>query len=128
MNPNMFIGQSNQRLGSDEQKFALHTVTGLLLLKRSEVIYFQYNDNLRSWQVYSNGGRISKLRTCITAKDILNISPSFFQANHFVIVNIDCLASIDTQLHCIFHPPYNNLDITISRTYYHKLREILEII
>jgi len=112
----------------DDRKFALRTVTGFLLLKRSEVVYFQYNDDLRSWQVHLTENRVYRLRTCITAKNILNISVSFFQANQFIIVNVDHLALIDTQLHCTFHLPYNDINVTISRRYFHKLKESLEII
>jgi len=112
----------------DDRKFVLRTITGFLLLKKSEVVYFQYNDDLRSWQVYLTENRVYRLRTCITARNILNISVSFFQANQLIIVNVDHLASIDTQLHCTFHPPYNEINITISRRYFQKLKESLEII
>jgi len=118
----------SNRLLLDDRKFALRTVTGLLLLKRSEVIYFQYDNSLHSWKICLAGNHFSRLRTCITAKHILDLSPAFFQANQFVIINIDYLDSIDTQLHCAFRPPYNNLNITISRRYYHKLKESMEII
>ncbi|MCL2598259.1 MAG: LytTR family transcriptional regulator DNA-binding domain-containing protein [Paludibacter sp.] len=128
MNPKTPIEQFNQRVEPEDRRLALHTVTGLLLLKRSEVIYFQYDDSLRSWQIHLTGNRVSKLRTCMVARNILELSLSFFQANQFVIVNIDYLYSIDTNLHCVFHPPYNNLNITISRTYYQKLKETLNFI
>lgn len=116
------------RLFHDDRKFALQTLTGLLLVRQSEVIYFQHNDNLRHWQVYLTEDRVFKLRTNITAKHILGISASFFQMSQFIIVNVDYVESIDTQLHCVFHPPYNHLNIVISRRYYQQLKENIEII
>ena len=125
---NIRLEQSDRRLLPDDRKFALQTITGLLILKRSDVIYFQYNNDLRSWQIFLSDNRVSKLRSIITSKEILNISSSFLQVNQNVIINIDYLVSIDMNSRCLFCSPYNNLNITISRRYYSKLKEVLEII
>ena len=125
---NIRFEHSIRKLLSDDRKFALQIVTGLLMLKRSEVIYFQYNSYLRSWQIFLTEERVFKLRTNMTAKDILNISLSFFQVNQDVIINIDYMTSIDMSYHCILRHPYNNLNIIVSRRYYSKLKEALEII
>jgi len=120
--------QSIRRLLSDDRKFALQTVTGLLIIKRSEVIYFQHNSSLHIWQIFLTENRTAKLRGSTTAKEILNISHFFCQVNHNMIVNIDYLASIDTHSRCLLHPPYDCIEITVSRRYFSKLKEMLEII
>jgi len=118
----------SDKLISDDRKFALRTVTGLLLVKRSEVVYFQHNEALRCWQIHLTGDRTSKLRSYINAKNILDLSPSLFQVNQFVIINIDYLDSIDSQMHCTFIPPIENLDVSFSRRYYQKLKDTMEIV
>ena len=101
--------QTIRRLLSDDRKFAVQTVTGLLILKRSEVIYFQHNSSLHIWQIFLTENRTAKLRSSTTAKEILNISHSFCQVNHNIIVNCDYLASIDTYSRCLLHPPYDRI-------------------
>ena len=121
--------QSMRRLLSDDRKFALQTLTGLLLLKRSDVIYFQFLNESRCWQMMLSDGTCHKMRSTITAKDLLNISGSFAQIGQDCILNIDYLISIENgNLKCIFYPPFQNLDITVSRRYYARLKELLEII
>jgi two-component system LytT family response regulator len=121
--------QSIRRLLSDDRKFALQTVTGLLLLRRSEILYFQYYNNTRSWHIILINQTTHKLRINTTAKEILNISLAFYQVSQDCIVNIDYLASIEnTTFRCLFYPPYDKLDIAVTRRYYSKLKEALEII
>jgi len=120
--------QSVRKLLLDDRKFALQTVTDFLIVKRSEVIYFQYNNSSHVWHVFLTEQRTAKLRVSITAKDILNLNHSFCQANHSVIINIDYLASIDKNSQCVLYPPYDQLEIVISRRYFSKLKESLEII
>jgi DNA-binding LytR/AlgR family response regulator len=116
------------KLLADNRKFALQTITGFLILKRSEVVYFQYNSSSHVWQIFLTENRTAKLRLSITAKEILNICSSFCQINHNVIVNIDYLASIDKNFSCTLYPPYNHLEIAFSRLFFSKLKETLEII
>jgi two-component system LytT family response regulator len=123
------LEQSIRRLLSDDRKFALQTVTGLLLLRRSEVLYFQYNNSTRSWSVILTSGATHKLRISTTSKEILSICHAFYQVAQDCIINIDYLISIENNtFRCLFHPPYNSLNITVTRRYYSKLKETLEII
>jgi len=45
------IEQSIRRLLTNDRKFALQGISGLLLLRANEVLCFQYIDNMRSWQI-----------------------------------------------------------------------------
>jgi two-component system LytT family response regulator len=121
--------QSIRRLLSDDRKFAMQTVTGLLLLRRSEILYFLYNNNNRSWYIVLTNSTTHNWRINTTSKEILNISLAFYQVSQDCIVNIDYLASIEnTTSRCVFYPPYSELNFKVTRQYYSKLREALEII
>jgi two-component system LytT family response regulator len=107
----------------------LQTITGLLILHRSEILYFQYNNTIRSWQIVLTNREIYRLRVSTTSKEILNISMSFYQVNQNYIINIDYLISIENKtFRCLFYPPYDTYIIMVTRCYYTKLKEALEII
>jgi len=121
--------QSVRRLLVDDRKFVLQTLTGLLFLHRSKILYFQYNNELRGWQMTLTDRTIHRLRVSTTSKEILNISPSFCQISQDCVINIDYLASIENaSMHCVFYSPYDDLSIRVSRRYYSKLKDLLEII
>lgn len=121
--------QSIRRLLADDRKFALHTVSSLLLLRRSEILYFQYFKECRYWQMTLTNLSTHKLRLSTTAKEILNISAAFFQISQDCILNIDYLASIENKtLRCILYSPFDTIDIFASRRYYSRIKEGLEII
>ncbi|MDR0505562.1 MAG: response regulator transcription factor [Dysgonamonadaceae bacterium] len=120
--------KSIRRLLSADREFALQTIKGLIILKRSKILYFQYYSDLRYWQIVLTDNQAYRLRVDITARDIMNISLSFHQINKNIIINIDYLASIDSDYNCRFYPPFEHLDFIISRRYYINLKKILEII
>ncbi len=121
--------QSMRRLLADDHKFALQSITGLLLLRRNEVLYYQYMDDLRSWQITLTNFSTHKLRTGINAKDLLSFSSSFMQISQDCILNTDYLSSIENKtLKCILYPPFNDFNICISRRFYSKIKQQLEIL
>ena len=121
--------QSMRRLLSDDRKFAIQTITGLLLLKRSDILCFQFLSDNHCWQMILTDRSHHKLRNSTTAKELLNISNSFVQTGQDCILNLDYLLSIENNsLRCILHPPFQDLAITVSRRYFGKIRELLEMI
>jgi len=121
--------QSIRQLLADDRKFAIHTLTGLLLLKRSDILCFQYIANSRCWQMTLTDLSTYKLRLNTTAKDLLNLSISFIQVNQECILNIDYLMSIENKtFRCVLQPPFLELELFASRRYYTKIKEALEII
>lgn len=113
----------------DERKFAIHTLNGLLLLKRSEILCFNYKPDLHCWQIILTGLSAYKLRQSTTAKDLLNLCTYFIQVNQDCIINIDYLISIENKtLRCILQPPFQQLEFFASRRHYAKIKELLEII
>lgn len=121
--------QSIRRLLNDGSKFALQTMTSLLLLRCSDILYFRYLDEIRCWQVTLTSLEHHRLRMTIKAKDILNLNQSFVRINSNCILNIEYLSSIENNtLRCILYPPFTNMEMTASRRHYSKLKEILEVL
>ena len=121
--------QSMRRLLSDDSKFALQTMTSLLLLRRSEILYFRYLDDTRCWQVTLTNMEHHLLRMTIKAKEILNLSQSFVRINSNCILNMAYLSSIENNtFRCILYAPFNQLEIIASRRYYSKIKETLEVL
>lgn len=121
--------QSMRRLLSDDRKFAMQTLKGLLLLRRSDILYFQYLNEAHCWQMMLTDFSIHRLRLSINAKEILNISTSFLQISQDIILNVDYLLSIENKtLRCMLYPPFTEIDIKASKRYYSKIKEVLEII
>lgn len=121
--------QSMRRLLADDCKFAIQTVTGLLFLKREDVLMFRFSDTYRCWQLYLANRTDYKLRMNISARDLLNMSVSFVQISQNCIVNMDYLCSIENKtLECRLYPPFNDIELVASRRYYGRVKELLEII
>lgn len=121
--------QSMRRLLSDNCKFALQTMTSLLLLRCSEILYFCYQDDPRCWQVTLTNMEHHRLRMTIKAKDILTLCQSFIRINSNCILNIEYLSSIENNtLRCILYTPFNNLELTASRRHYSKIKDMLEML
>lgn len=121
--------QSMRRLLADDVKFAIQTVTGLLFLKRSDVLMFRFSESNRCWVLHMADRTDYKLRTSISARDLLNMSVSFVQISQNCIVNIDYISTIENKtLECRLYPPYDDIVLIASRRFYGKIRELLEII
>lgn len=123
------VEQSMRRLLADDCKFAIQTVTGLLFLKRSDVLLFRFSDVSRSWLLYMSDWTEYKLRTSVSSRDLMNMSVSFVQISQNCIVNLDYLCSIENKtLECHLYPPYDDIELAATRRYYGKVRELLEIL
>ena len=113
----------------NERKFAMQTITGLLILRKSDILYFQYATQSRSWQMMLTDGSIHRLRLSIKGQEILSISPSFIQISQDIILNAEYLIYIENKtLRCVLSPPHSGIDIKASKRYYSKIKETLEII
>lgn len=121
--------QSIRQLLAEDRKFAIHTLTGLLLLKRSEILYFHYKTDSRCWQMTLTDLSNYKLRMNTTAKELLKLSNYFVQINPECILNLDYLLSVENKtFRCVLQPPFRELELFASRRCYTKIKEMLEII
>ena len=121
--------QAMRQLLSNDCKFAVQTISRLLLLRRSEILFFQYSDETRCWQMTLTNMEQYRLRLSTKAKDILNFCPSFIRVNTNYILNIDYLSSVENNtLRCILYAPFNHLEISASRRHYSKIKEALNFL
>lgn len=119
--------ESLMKLLSSEQRFTLQSITGLLILHHSQVVCFRYIDHLRCWQVTLTDRQNHRLRTTTKAQDITGVNSNFIQVNNSCIINVEYLASIENKtLRCCLYPPFNDLDICVSRHYFAELRNSLD--
>lgn len=121
--------QAMQRLLNNDCKFAVQTISSLLLLRHSEILCFQYLDGARCWQMTLTNLEQHRLRLSIKAKDILELSPSFIRINTDCILNIDYLSAVENNtLRCVLYPPFSQMEILASRRHYSKIREALKML
>lgn len=121
--------QAMRQLLSNDCKFAVQTISKLLLLRRSEILCFQYTDENRCWQMTLTNLEQYRLRLSTKAKDILNFCPSFIRVNTDCILNIDYLSSVENNtLRCILYAPFSHLEISASRRHYSKIKEALNFL
>lgn len=121
--------QSLLKLLNHNHKYAIQTLTGLLLVHSKEILLFQFLKDLRCWQMVLTNYQTHKLRMNTTAKEILGIAPSFAQITQDCIINLNYLMFIENKtLACKFYPPFETEARIVSHRYYKKLKDKLDII
>lgn len=127
-NPQDLIGL-NGLLGTSGKRLAIQTISGLLMVKPDEVFCCTFDEDTRLWHLRLANGQIHKLKKQTTAKSVLSLSPSLAQVRQDCIINLDYLISIENYtLRCIFSPPFDQEDITVSRRCYKAVKEKMEIL
>ena len=127
-NPRDLMGL-NGLLGISGKRLAIQTISGLLMVKPDEVFCCTFDENTRLWHLRLANGQIHKLKKQTTAKSVLSLSPSLAQVRQDCIINLDYLISIENYtLRCIFSPPFDQENITVSRRCYKAVKEKLEIL
>ena len=110
-----------------EKRFALQTVTGIKVLTYNEVVFFEFPKNARNWQVRLGDKQTFQLRSTISSKEILTISPNFVQINQNCIINIIHLSHIENKtLRCTLYGC--KIEHEISPKYYKAIKEILGVL
>lgn len=123
------FSQSLQQFVKKEGRFAIQTITGLMLVKCEEVVLFQYAQKQRCWFMTMQNNAVHKLRTAINAKELLLLCDSFVQINPQCIINLDYLFSIENKtLKCVLCPPFSDINETVSARCYKKLKDNLSIL
>jgi len=116
-------------LRQDKNIFAIQGFSGLMLVSCEKILLFQYSSELRCWQMMlTDSDRYHKLRTTTKAEELLAINTLFAQISQDCIVNLNYVMSIENQtLQCLFFPPHDRIERTISRRYFSKIKEKLEL-
>ena len=127
-NPQDLMGL-NGLLGTSGKRLAIQTISGLLMVKPDEVFCCTFDEDTRLWHLRLANGQVHKLKKQTTAKSVLSLSPSLAQVRQDCIINLDYLISIENYtLRCIFSPPFDQENITVSRRCYKAVKEKLEIL
>jgi len=119
----------NGLLGTSGKRLAVQTISGLLMVKPDDVFCCVFDEDTHLWHLRLANGQIHKLKKQTTAKSVLSLSPSLVQIRQDCIINLDYLISIENYtLRCIFSPPFDQENITVSRRCYKAVKEKLEIL
>ena len=119
----------NGLLKTSAKRLAIQTISGLLMLKPDDVFCCTFDEDTHLWQLKLSNGQIYKLKKQTTAKIILSMSPSLAQVRQDCIINLDYLLCIENYtLRCIFSPPFDQEEITVSRRCYKAVKDQLEIL
>ena len=119
----------NGLLGTSGKRLAVQTISGLLMVKPDDVFCCVFDEDTHLWHLRLVNGQIHKLKKQTTAKSVLSLSPSLVQVRQDCIINLDYLISIENYtLRCIFSPPFDQENITVSRRCYKAVKEKLEIL
>lgn len=94
-----------------------------------DVFSCTFDEATHLWQLKLSNGQVYKLKRQATAKTILSLSPSLAQVRQDCIINLDYLLCIENYtLRCIFSPPFDQEEITVSRRCYKAVKDQLEIL
>ena len=119
----------NGLLPTSAKRLAIQTISGLLMLKPDDVFSCTFDEATHLWQLKLSNGQIYKLKKQVTAKTILSMSSSLAQVRQDCIINLDYLLCIENYtLRCIFSPPFDHEEITVSRRCYKAVKDQLEIL
>lgn len=106
-----------------EQNFTIQLSSNdIRILKLSEIGYFKLNGLRRCWEVFLFNGVSLPLRTTIKTEQILQYSDNFLQVHQSFIINLSYLAMIHNKS-CVMYPPFNSIEIPLSRRYQKTLQE-----
>ena len=121
--------RSLRKILNRDSRFAIQTVSGLLLVRSEEIFLFQFLGDQRCWQIVMTSRTTHKLKMSTTAKDLLSINNAFVQISQDCIVNLTYLMFIENKtLRCEFYPPFQEEERIASHRYFKQLRERLDII
>jgi len=115
------------------EMIALPVLTGLRFVAKDQIILIECNNHFSkpNWQTLLSSTERLRLKSNITAKDILHFlgDDSFIQLNKSTIVNKNYISIIEYKTHkCILTPPFNEIDITISRYQLAELKKRFDLI
>lgn len=110
-------------LRKKDNKLLLYTnAVDFRLVLIEDICAFQYNHDLRVWEVVATGcSQPIRLKRCANKDILMALDENFVQVNQKYIINIKYLMEVkDNQ--CFFFPPFDDIDyIKIGRMYRRKL-------
>jgi Response regulator of the LytR/AlgR family len=132
VNQKLNIRQEIEHLTEKTGLIALNAENGHLIVKVSQVVYFEYDGKVkRQWRVILADNSCYLLKYATKGDEILRVNNNFFQSTQHHIINMNFLFSINKEKkkhYCVFYPPFNELKIEISAKYYPLLKDKLSFI
>jgi len=112
---------------------ALPTHTGLRFVGKNRILLFRciHDDHVNKscWEALLDDFSSVKFGNNITAGRIIQLfsGECFVQINQSYIVNLHYVEMLEFKTrHCILISPYNDMELTVSRTYLLKMRQVYE--
>lgn len=105
----------------DDSNFLFYTnAIDFRLVRIKDIGLFQYNHQLRSWEVIVAGRKEPiKLKRSITNDQILDLYHNFGQINQKYIINVSYLLEVKDNI-CKFYPPFDNIDYVKVGRFFRK--------
>lgn len=108
---------------SDKNIFFINNVTGFILIRIEEVLFFEFSSSKRLWEMVLTDGSRHQLKKKTSSEKILNITDQLFQVNLQVIINLQHLSRISNN-HVCFTPEYEAYGtFKITRYFQARLQE-----
>lgn len=109
----------------DSEKLILYTnATDFRIVNTNDVGIFQYNHDLRVWEVVVAGREVPvRLKRSANNDTLMGIDNRFVQVSQKFIVNINYLMEVCDNI-CVFYPPFEKIDyVRVGRQFRKKLLE-----
>ncbi|MDO9257590.1 MAG: LytTR family DNA-binding domain-containing protein [Bacteroidales bacterium] len=120
--------------GTAPMIIALPTIVGLKFVDTNRILLFRsIHGSLLArvaWEVLLTDTSVIKLGAYTNAERILQLlsKQRFLQINQSCIINLNFLSTVEFKTHsCVLMPPYDKLELTVSRSYLSKLKEAYEV-
>jgi two-component system LytT family response regulator len=116
-----------------DNRFSVQTISGIEIIKREDVLFFEYLKKERNWQICFTVPEPLRmplqLRATVTSKEILSVSPTFIQINQNCIINLTYLSFIENKSQkCRLNIPLDSPEFKISSRFYRKVKDALEVL
>jgi two-component system LytT family response regulator len=102
----------------------INTIMGYHSVRVNEIVYAEHISGSKYWCVYLANGTSQMLRKGTNATTILALSKNFVQVNNRQVINLDFLGILRKDI-CSLMPPYEHVELSVTRSYVAGLQEHL---
>lgn len=109
---------------NNEKLLFYENATDFQLVNIRDVGLFQYNHELRVWEVLVAGkDEPIRLKRSANNETVVNMDSCFVQVNQRFIININYLMEVNDGV-CLFYPPFDKIDyVKVGRTFRKQLTD-----
>lgn len=119
----------NKHLYAMPRKIAVQTTSEMLFITPEEILFFNYSSIHRSWIITLTDKTDHILKKNMNAQELLALHPTLARVNNTCVVNLMYLMAVENNTQrCRLCPPFDSIEITISRRYFGKLREHFDVL